>query len=547
MDLIKFLLRTSSLMLISAALVGMLSGASRTGLIAIINQVISGGVIAPASLALQFVVVALVVVCGDIASNILLVRLGQGAVFDLRRRLCRLIVDTPLRKLEEHGTHRLWASLTDDIPVLAGVLSLLRDVCINTAVVAGCLFYLAWLSLPVFGAVLVFIVVGAVSYQFLTARAIRIFRKAREERDVMYKHLRALTDGTKELKLHQGRRNAFFKDLLDTSARTLLRFNLQAMARNAVAAGWGQLLTYGLIGFLLLALPRMIALNAEVLVGYVLIILYMVAPLNVLLSVFPAMGRANIALQKVESLGLKLKESAVEDIVPTEPEAAWQQLELKGVVHTYYRENENENFTLGPIDLTLKPGELVFLTGGNGRGKTTLAKLLTGLYAPEKGEMFFNGQLINNENREHFRQHFSVVFSDFYLFDELLGLKGPGFEERAREYLARLELDRKVSLNGTKLSTTQLSNGQRKRLALLTAYLEDRPIYVFDEWAADQDPVFKKVFYHQLLPELIASGKTAVVISHVDHYYETADRLVKLDYGLIESDQKVSKSRPNGS
>jgi len=182
----------------------------------------------------------------------------------------------------------------------------------------------------------------------------------------------------------------------------------------------------------------------------------------------------------------------------------------------------------------------VFIVGGNGSGKSTLAKLITGLYLPEAGEIYLNGQLIGANNREWYRQHFAVVFSDFYLFDRLLGLDRQDLDQQAQQYLRQLQLDHKVTIRDGQLSTTALSQGQRKRLALLTAYLEDRPIYLFDEWASDQDPVFKEMFYTQFLPQLRSQGKTVLVISHDDHYFDQADRIIKLDYGQIKLEQAQS-------
>jgi putative ATP-binding cassette transporter len=181
--------------------------------------------------------------------------------------------------------------------------------------------------------------------------------------------------------------------------------------------------------------------------------------------------------------------------------------------------------------------------GGNGSGKTTLAKLLIGLYSPETGEIRLDGRSITDENREQYRQSFSVVFTDFFLFDSLLGLDHINIDGDAQYYLEKLQLDQTVRVRDGVLSTINVSQGQRKRLALLTAYLEDRAIYLFDEWAADQDPVFKEIFYHQLLPELKARGKTVIVISHDDRYYHVADRIIKLDYGRIEYDRKVLDSK----
>src|SRR5688500_9922608 len=167
---------------------------------------------------------------------------------------------------------------------------------------------------------------------------------------------------------------------------------------------------------------------------------------------------------------------------------------------------------LGSTDASLQPGEVVFIAGSNGSGKSTLAKIITGLYPPESGEIRLDGKVINDRNRDDYRQLFSAVFADFYLFENLIGLEKSGLDAQAREYLAELHLDHKVKVKDGALSTTALSQGQRKRLALLTAYLEDRPIYLFDEWASDQDPMFKEIFYTQILPDLKSRGKTVIAI-----------------------------------
>ena len=193
-------------------------------------------------------------------------------------------------------------------------------------------------------------------------------------------------------------------------------------------------------------------------------------------------------------------------------------------------------FTMGPIDLVFHPGELVFVVGGNGSGKTTFAKVLTSLYPLDRGELRLDGELVSDANRERYRQLFSVVFQDFHLFPKLLGTRDSDLDEHAAEYLKRLQMDHKVQVKDGYLSTTDLSQGQRKRLALLAAYLEDRPFYVFDEWAADQDPQFKDIFYTRVLPELRDRGKTVLVITHDDRYVHVADRCVKLEDGKLLRD-----------
>src|SRR5260221_474802 len=263
------------------------------------------------------------------------------------------------------------------------------------------------------------------------------------------------------------------------------------------------------------------------------------------MNMLPQISRVNVAFKNVQDMGFTLTSQGVEQVVvppPAQPD--WKELELRGVTHSYRRDGEAEDFVLGPINLSFHPGELTFITGGNGSGKTTLAKLLTGLYAPENGDIHFNHQKIDGQSQECYRQHFSVVFSDFFLFDELLGMVSPNLDEQARHYLENLKLTQKVRIEHGKFSTTELSQGQRKRLALLTAYLEGRPIYVFDEWAADQDPYFKNVFYTELLPALRSQNKTVLVISHDDKYYDLADRIIKLEEGRIVSDRAIPSRRP---
>jgi putative ATP-binding cassette transporter len=269
----------------------------------------------------------------------------------------------------------------------------------------------------------------------------------------------------------------------------------------------------------------------------------MMGPLEFVLNFVPNLTQANVAMKKIDAITESIDEQFVIEAAPdAEMKPSWNSLEVVGIQHSYRHENEEAEFSLGPLDLSLRPGELVFVTGGNGSGKTTLAKLLIGLYIPQQGEIRLDGQTITDERRDDYRQLFSVVFSDFYLFENLLGLSDFNIDTRAQDYLAKLQLNRCVQIKDRTLSTLELSQGQRKRLALLTAYLEDRPIYVFDEWAADQDPQFKEIFYFELLGRLKDAGKTAIVISHDDRYYHVADRVIKLNYGLIEFDNPIALS-----
>ena len=535
MKIIYFLLRYSPRLVVLAIIAGIASGASNTGLLALINAVLTGSTYSTSTLAWAFVGLCVLVGVSRVVSEFLLTSLGQGALVHLRMQLSRKILSVPLRKLEELGAHRLMAALTDDVPNITGVVTTIPILCINVAVAVSCLVYLGWLSWGVLLLVLGCMVVGVVTYQLPVVRAMRHARLARESADALHNHLRALTDGVKELKLHSERREAFLTDSLQATSDALRRHNVNGFRIFTVAASWGQLLIFVVIGVLLFTLPLLWGADLRTMTGYTITILYMMTPLQVVMNSLPALGRANVALRKVEELGLELEANATDRPAarPPEPERSWRKLELSNVTHVYRREGEESDFVLGPIDLAIRRGELVFVAGGNGSGKTTLAKLIVGLYIPEAGEIRLDGMSVNDENREQYRGLFSVVFSDFFLFDSLLGLGEPRLDERAGDYLARLQLSHKVQVKGGALSSTDLSQGQRKRLALLTAYLEDRPVYLFDEWAADQDPHFKETFYLHLLPDLKARGKTVIVISHDDKYYYVADRLLKLEDGKL--------------
>jgi putative ATP-binding cassette transporter len=543
MKLILFLVRSSRRVAIIAIIAGLVAGISNAGLLALINASLNQTRVSTRLMWL-FAALCAVMLISRCTSSISLVRLARGANFDLRMKLCRSIIAAPLRHLEELGAPRLLATLTDDVTTISNALAAIPFVCMHVAVIATCLIYLAWLSWAVFLGVAGFIVFGVLSYYLPFKRALSYLFASRHGLDLLLKHLEALTQGTKELKLHHQRRQAFFTESLEATGDSVRRDGIRGDTIFAITSGWGQLLVFVLIGVLLFVAPAFGEINRQTLIGYTVVVLYMMTPMEVLLNLTPILSRANVAIRKVEDLGLSLQKQTKENMsTPIVPVTSYESLNLSGVTHAYRREGVKETFVFGPISLSFVPAELVFLVGGNGSGKTTLAKLLTGLYIPEAGEVRFNGELITDENREHYRQLFSTVFSDFYLFDALLGLNERDLDAQSRNYLSHLQLEHKVKVVDRKLSTTDLSQGQRKRLALLTAYLEDRPFYVFDEWAADQDPHFKEIFYHQLLPELKAKGKTVLVISHDDHYYHLADRIIKLDYGKVDTESGEAATR----
>jgi putative pyoverdin transport system ATP-binding/permease protein len=539
MNLFRLLVRTSGRSVVWAVIVGLGGGVASASLIALIQSALTGLGPASSTALVGFAGLCVVVLVTKIASQALLIRLGHQAVHDLYLHLSRRILAVPLRELEEFGPHRILALLTEDVPVIANALLGFSIIAINFAILFCCLLYLAWLSRAVLMGLIGFLVAGVISYLWAVGRANRYLKRAREGQDELLRHFRGLTEGAKELKLHRPRRVGFLDRLLEPTCAGLRDDLDRGMIVYAAAASWGQLLFFVAIGLVLFALPGWVALDSATLAGAVLTTLYTASPLEAIMGWLPGIGQATVSLRKVEDLtrlGGELH-SAEERVAVLQP-AGQAVVEFRGVTHTYHREGEEGGFMLGPIDLSLRPNEIVFLVGGNGSGKTTLAKLVVGLYAPESGEICLNGRPVKAADREAYRQNFSAVFADFYLFEKLVGLGRPGLDSQATQYLRQLRLDRKVAVRGEAFTTTELSHGQRKRLALLTAYLEDRPIYLFDEWAADQDPVFKKVFYTQLLPDLKTRGKAVLVISHDERYFEVADRVIRLDYGKLALDAR---------
>lgn len=533
-------LRHSRSMLLVAIAASFLAGVGYTLLVALIRQILTDGTFTRTTTIWTFIALCLVIPVFGFLSQYILLDLTSRAAYELRSQLSRQILSAPMRQLEKLGPHRLLATITEDIGNVIEMVTILPQMLTQLAMMLGCLFYLGWLSWKLMLLMLVYMVVGLISHQLPLARAFHYFRLTREQWDAMYNAFHGLILGTKELKLNTNRREGFLTEQLDPAALALQQYGTKANAIAMAVSNWGQILFFIFIGLLLFVTPYVLSVQGEVLVGYTLAVLFLITPLTIILNQIPAVERAALAAERIEELGLSLAEAKPETLaLRSAPDTSWQQLDLIEVKHVYRHDGADQEFELGPISLSMQPGELIFLIGGNGSGKTTLIKLLMGLYQPDSGEIRVDGKLITEAMRDDYRQRFSVVFYDFYLFERLFGAESSNLDERSESYLKLLQLSHKLQVKDGKLSTIELSQGQRKRLALLNAYLEDRPIYIFDEWAADQDPQFKQIFYYQLLPDLKARGKTVIVISHDDRYYNLADRVIKLESGKLEYDQQV--------
>ncbi len=540
MKIIRLLLKNSGKDFFLAAIFSILSGASGAGIIAVINYAIANLQNSPVWLIVLFVSLCVGLWIFQFISWVLINRLAQGVIYDLRLSMTQRILDCPLQHLETIGVPKLLATLTDDIAAISSGSVQLSLMIVNLAIALGIFVYLFWLSPLLFFIVFGCVLISFYLYNSIQKGGIKDLEKARQVQDVLFGHIRTVTEGAKELKLHRQRRIAFIKEDLQTTASKYKQYRISSITAFAFAGSLGTVLFFIPVGLILFVFPQLNTVSTAIISSYALAIVYLISPIGEVVTSLPQIAQANIALNKIESLGISLSEQVTEPNFPTgsDFESNWTSLELVNVSHAYGGESEEHQFTLDNINLKFEPGELVFIVGGNGSGKSTLVKLITGLYVPDNGQILFNNRPVTDDNREWYRQQFSVVFYDFYLFARLLGIE-ENRETEIQNYLTLLELERKVTVKDGVLSTINLSQGQRKRLALLTAYLENRPIYVFDEWASDQDPVFKEIFYNKLLPELKQRGKTVIAISHDDLYFNNCDRLIKLDYGRVVENRAI--------
>ncbi|BBU62176.1 ABC transporter ATP-binding protein [Methylosinus sp. C49] len=505
-------------------------------LLAFITHALEGGKDDLSDIAVAFFALCFVSLASSLVSIMLLSRIAQENLFNLRLWLASRILAAPLREAQMLGEHRMMAALTSDVDSVVNAQEILPALLIEGSKVVAVFAYLWTLSPGLFAFVSAFIASSFLAVRAPQSWGWRWLERARSSENTIFRHFRAVTDGGKELRMNARRRRAFLEQDLRAAAGVLKTQRLRAQAIFIFVERAAEALLYLLIGVILFLVPRFYGLSLEASTGFAVAMLYLGGPLSFIGGWLPKLGRGAAALRNIEAMGLRLTKDTHD--ADDESRALSQlrpgALELVGVTYRYDNESGDGGCLIGPISLRIPPGEILFLTGGNGSGKTTLALLMLGLLVPEAGELRLGGQKVCDENREAYRQNFSAVFADAYVFDPLLGYGEPPAQARAEKMLTLLELDGKLRIEEGRFSTTALSRGERKRLALLTAYVEDRPLYLFDEWAAEQDPQFRDAFYRRLLPDLKACGKTVVVITHDDRYFHLADHLIRMSAGQID-------------
>lgn len=500
--------------------------------------------VANAPLALAFTLTCLFVLLTRTLSQVMLTRVAIDVASGLRTRLYDRIANAPIPALERIGSARLIAALTSDVPRIVQGSRTLPDVLVNVVMLVGMLGFLLVLNADIFWYVLGCIAFGVVTFQLPMYIGRRYFIRARTHFDDLQASIQGLIRGIKELKLNDRKREAFFESILMQHERAVQRNEKSGHTVIQSASNYGDLLSFFVIGSIVFIVVNYRTISNEELVGVIMALLYITGPISALLHVLPMIAVSRVSLQRVSRLFSEIPAECIEPAQAQPP--AWERIRFDQV--HYRHENDgrkDEGFGVGPLDFEIRKGEITFIVGGNGSGKSTMCKLLTLHYRTVSGDIHFGDTRIDDATIAGCRQSIGVIYSDYHLFDQLLGVDDADLARQVQHYLEVLHLDGKVTYRDGRFSTLALSDGQRRRMALLAAIIDDKDLYLFDEWAADQDPAFKAVFYNEILPALRARGKAVVAITHDDRYFDRADQIIVLEEGRIARIERRQRPEPS--
>ncbi|MCK4765237.1 MAG: cyclic peptide export ABC transporter [Candidatus Aminicenantes bacterium] len=466
-----------------------------------------------------------------------LVKITFDIVYDLRMRLVEKTFLTSFQKFEKLDRGRVFATLNDDTGQIGNSANVLVRIITSSITTLGVFAYLA--TIAFWATVVVLVVIAGIGFLYgaVSDRARIFFEAARDTRNVYMGLLNGLLDGFKELCLQINKKREY-KDDLEKSCGEFRDKSSTAIIKFINAFLVGESLLIIVLGSVVFAIPRIFpTISVFTLMSFVMAMLYLIGPINAILNSIPDIVQIRVAWNRVKSFEAAIPANMDAELLEkfqSRPQSV-ECIKARNILYEYESENQDERFCLGPLDFEAKKGEITFIVGGNGSGKSTLAKVLTGLYIPSQGEISIDGK---GHEEGRLGEYFSAVFSNYHLYRKLYNVDLKGRDNEVTGYLETLKLKDKLGIEDNAFSTIDLSGGQRKRLALLQCYLEGAPIYLFDEIAADQDPEFRKFFYRDLLMRMKKEGKIVIAITHDDHYFDVADKIIKMDMGKIEVVEK---------
>lgn len=454
----------------------------------------------------------------------------------LRLDICDKLLFTGLDFVENHGTGALYARLTQDTNYLAASALTIVTTLQSAVLVVFCIVYIGWLTWVGMLATLVTILAAVVVYYAQDKTATDNLREVRAREAEFFESLGDLLKGFKEIKINRRKHadvSGWIRHISDVYRTLSVRTEVMYI-RSFLTS---EIFLFSLVALLVFVLPFTSKMETTTIFQFLAAILFLIGPLESLVKSIPAITRARVCLDRITELTDQLDAAITEgenrelDVSPMR----FDTITLEGIEYRFSARQSDDYFDLGPVDLQLRKGEVLFFVGGNGSGKTTLLKVLTGLYRPAAGRICVDGKAVTDEDYQAYREMFTAVFGDFHLFQRVFGLEGVD-TAAFNDLLKELQLDAKTHYEDGRFSTVSLSTGQRKRLAYAICHMEDRDIFVFDEFAAEQDPTFRQYFYETLLPALKQRGKTVIAVTHDDAYFHACDRVVKMDYGKVAAD-----------
>ena len=466
----------------------------------------------------------------------------EAIIHKLRVRLMDYVRRSELLAVEEIGRSRIIAAITSDSAILTQASNMLTFSIQGPVLIGFVAIYVAYLSFAAFVLSAVILLTAGTIFHFKSRHLTAERAKASAQERQMFDRIADFIDGFKEIRLSRPRSDALFDDTVAVS-RTAANIKIRAQSETFKQIASTQGYMYILLGAIVFVAPQFSdALGGASIAKITAALLYVIGSCFSLVQTIPILMNANAAADRIAQLEGALRASVStegdEVVAPTH----FEKIEMQGIKFTYKDKFSDTAFHIGPIDFTLRSGELLFITGGNGSGKSTFLRVLAGLYHPQTGEILLDGKRINKATRDEYRELFSAIFYDYHLFRRLYGIAEPDPGELAK-LLTQFRLEDKTGLTKIgEFKTLDLSGGQRRRLALIVSLLEKRPIMLLDEWTAEQDPEYRRKFYDELLPEMMRAGKTIVVITHDDRYLDELHlpaRRIHMEEGRIVEERMV--------
>jgi putative ATP-binding cassette transporter len=468
----------------------------------------------------------------------------EAIIHKLRVRLMDLIRRSELLEIDKIGRARIVASVTSDTAVLTQASNMLCFTVQGAVLVFFVGLYVAYLSITAFVLTVVIVSGAATVFHYKNRQLAEQKGESAAWERRLFDRLTDFLDGFKEVRLNAARSDDLFHDALEVS-KTAANIKIRTQAETFKMIVTSQISMYILLGAVVFVAPNLSdSLGGASIAKTTTALLFVVGACFGLVQAIPILLNANASAHRIE----RLEEALESTLVANERRAIvapkrFERIEMRNIEFRYTDKFSDTVFKIGPIDLTLERGELAFITGGNGSGKSTFLRVLAGLYPPDSGEIFLDGRPVTDANRDEYRGLMSAIFFDYHLFQRLYGIgdADPGEVDRL---LTQFRLADKTSLTKGEFRTLDLSGGQRRRLALIVSLLERRPIMLLDEWTAEQDPEFRRKFYDELLPEMMRAGATIVVITHDDRYLDELHlpaRRIKMDYGRIVEQSSMGR------